>query len=235
MSKSKGTYFRVKIGIILTFVLLNFILIFIKKHPSLDLTVLPNTHATPAIYADNVVGQTFIAKEDHLCQIDVMLGTYGRKNDQEVILQVWEMFPKKSLAAQNIVNAVEMRDNLFHSFKFNPVSGSEGKEYYFELQSALSTERNSICVWINKQNIYPEGEYFFCGKKAEGDLIFRTYSKKTIITELSRIVKNNSGIMASLGFLVLVIILFFIIQVYFLLLLLKWLGKILRLENNQSE
>jgi hypothetical protein len=69
---------------------------------------------------------------------------------------------------------------------------------------------------MNDQNIYREGTYWFRDREAEGDLIFRVYSKRPVFTELGRIVRNYSGVFGSRTVLVFTIILFETAQVIML-------------------
>ena len=221
MKRKKKFFLIIRASLIALFVFMNVYLIVIKKHVCLDTEVYPNTDTSPNISKENIVGQTFIAEEDNFSCIEIMLGTYARTNNQDVSFQLREINSKGEVLVQKEFNASEVQDNLFHPIQFRPVRESKGKKYYFELRSPLSTPKNSICAWMNMDNIYPLGEYFFKGSRKRGDLVFRAYSKRPIIAELDRIVRNYPGIFGKRWFLVCAIVFFEAIQLLVLLIIIK--------------
>ena len=218
----------IKITILILFIFMELYLTVIKKHYALDIDVYPNTHPTPHVYKDNSVGQPFIAQRNNLSRIDIMLGTHDRINDRDVIFELWEMDPEKTLVARNVFNASSVRNNLFHSIRFRPVRKSKDKEYYFLLHSPDSFFENSISAWINQRDIYRYGDYLFRNVISRGDLVFRIYSKRPICTELGRVVRNYSGIFGSKAFLIFSIVFFVVIQILFLAKLLDMLYKTIK-------
>jgi len=200
---------------------MNVYLIFLKKHVCLDTEVYPNTDTSPNISKENTVGQSFMAERDYLSRIEIMLGTYAKRNNKDVIFLLRELNSKGEVLVQKTFNALEVQDNLFHPIQFRPVRESKGKKYYFELRSPLSSPQNSICAWMNMDNIYPLGEYFFKGSRKRGDLVFRAYSKRPIIAELDRIVRNYPGIFGKRWFLVAAIVFFEVVQLLVLLIIIK--------------
>ncbi len=221
MKDKKRFLLRAGAIVIFIFIFMNVYLIFIKKHECLDTEVYPNTDPTPNISKKNTVGQSFIAEKDYLSRIEIMLGTYTRTNNQDIFFQLREINSNGEVLVQKTFNASEVQDNLFHPIQFRPIRESKGKKYYFTLSSPLSSRQNSICAWMNKENIYPAGEYFFRGSKKEGDLVFRAYSKRPVITELDRIVRNYPGIFGKRWFLVVAIVFFEAIQLLVLLIIIK--------------
>ena len=215
----------IRFVLIAFFVLMNVYLIFMKKHLCLDTEVYKNTNPTPNIFKKNSVGQTFKADNNGLGRIEVRFGTHGQKNDKEVRFQLWELIPERKLAAELRFNAADVKNNLFYSFNFKTLKESKDKKYYFKLSSPLSTPQNSICAWMNKENIYPSGEYFFKGSKKEGDLVFRAYSKRPVITALDRIVRNYPGIFGKRWFLVAAIVFFEGVQLLVLVMVIKQVEK----------
>ena len=166
-----------------------------------------------------------MAEKDYLSRIEIMLGTYTRTNNQDILFQLREINSNGEVLVQKTFNASEVQDNLFHPIQFRPIRESKGKKYYFTLSSPLSSRQNSICAWINMDNIYPLGEYFFNGSRKKGDLVFRAYSKRPVITELDRIVRNYPGIFGKRWFLVAAIIFFEVVQLLVLVMVIKQVEK----------
>jgi hypothetical protein len=218
----------VKYLILALFILLQVYLIFIKKHLTLVTDVFPNAQPTPSIFGDRKIGQTFVSDKDNLSQIDLMLGTYGRENDRDVVFQLWEFAPEKKLVLEKVFNASNVRNNLYNPIEVRPQKKSRYKKYYFLLYSPESSLDNSICAWMNEEDIYREGNFILDNQDRDGDLVFRVYSKRPVYTELGRIVRNYPGILGNVYFLILAIIFFIAVQILVLSKLLDFMYKNLR-------
>jgi hypothetical protein len=234
MVNSKDPFFLIKAGILFIFIILQLYLIFINKHQTLDLEVYPNTNPSPNIYAENTIGQIFIPKRDNISRIEVMLGTFGRENNKDIIFSLWELTPEKRMLTETTFNASSVKNNLFNAIDFSPKAVSRDRAYAFELRSPQSTPDNSICVWMNREDIYDQGAFILNNQEAKGDLVFRVYSKRPIFKELSRITRNYSGIFASHVFLMAAVLIFALVQILVLIKLLNflesWLHKPERAE-----
>jgi hypothetical protein len=216
MLENKGRFHLLRLTVLFLFILLQFYLIFVKKHDALDLDIAPNKDPTPPIYGIYQIGQTFIAKRDGLARIDIMLGTHGRRNTGSLRFRLWELGTPRQQRADLTIEASEVKNNLYHALRFPPISDSRDKTYYFLLAAPQASPDNCLSAWMNDQNIYREGTYWFRDREAEGDLIFRVYSKRPVFTELGRIVRNYSGVFGSRTVLVFTIILFETAQVIML-------------------
>jgi len=232
MVNRKDPFFLIKAGILFIFIILQLYLIFINKHQTLDLQVYPNTNPSPAVRDENTVGQTFVAKRDNISRIEVMLGTYDRENNKDITFSLWALTPEKELLAEESFNAAFVADNLFHAIDFHPVYVTKNMEYYFQLTSPQSTSDNSICVWMNREDIYDQGTFIHNNREAKGDLVFRVYSKRPIFKELGRITRNYSGIFASQVFLSAAVLLFVLIQILVLIKLLNFLESWLHKQGH---
>lgn len=213
MYASKISFKVFKFTAVTLFILMQLFLIFLKRHDTLDLDITPNTQPSPNIFSTGQIGQTFIARRNGLARIDIMLGTHGRTNDKDVVFKLQELAPERKLAFTTSFNAASVLNNLYFPVKFRSIRHSRDREYYFTLQSPESTPNNSICVWTNTKNIYRDGQYLFNDLPAEGDVIFRVYSKRPVFTELRRIVKNYPGIFGQTWLLFLAILFFEGIQI----------------------
>jgi hypothetical protein len=230
MWTQKHRFQLVRYTVLVLFIALQLFLIFLKKHDALDLDIAPNNVPSPQIFGRNQIGQTFIAKRNDLARIDIMLGTHGRLNSGPVTFRLWELSSPRKQKLNFTFDASEVRNNLYHTLKFDPIRDSRDKAYYFLLTAPNASEGNSISAWMNNQNIYREGSYWFQNQESEGDLVFRVYTKRPIAQELGRIVRNYSGIFASKTALIFAIFFFETAQV----LMLWWLlGYIFRSWKNE--
>lgn len=197
-----------KSALVVVFVLFQAFLIFVLKHDALDLDVGPNTQPTDNIHQGNRVGQTFVSKADAFSRIDVAMGTHGRRNDGTVFFRLWEETPERRLLRETSFKAAEVRNNRFQPVRFDEVRGAAGRRFYFVLSSADSTDENSVCAWMNRHDIYPEGRYYLRHEPREGDLMFRVYSRRTVAGGLDRVVRKQGGALNSPAFLAAVMAIF---------------------------
>ncbi len=214
-----------KTAVVVLFVVMQVYLIFIKKHDALDIDTWPNTIPTPGIVGNYEVGQTFVSERDGLARIDVMVGTYGRTNSKDLIFELRELRgenEKVAILARTVTfSPAGLMNNLFNPIRFEPVEDSRGKRYLFTLRSPESTPEDSICLWKNNKDIYRWGHMVYNGVQDKGDIVFRVYSRRTVGSELGRIVRNYPGIFGSKTFLIIVVIAFEIAQVLMLIYLLN--------------
>lgn len=213
--------FILKGVIVFLFIGLQFCLIFIKKHYTLDIDAYPNTNPTVTIHGERIVGQTFVAERDHLSKIEIMVGTFGRENDGDVIFELG--VSKEKAVEKKVFNASQVKNNRYHSIVFSSQKNSRGKQYYFTLSSPESTPDNSICAWMNAGDIYPEGEYFLNDQVRGGDLVFRAYSSQRVSAVLSEMAKNRPGIWGNTYVLMVSVVLFITLQAAVLFKLLNFI------------
>lgn len=213
---------KVKVIALIIFILFQIYFLAIHKHDCLDLDISPNTVVAPALFGDNVVGQSFVAKNDGLARIDLIFTTYQRKNDRDIIFRLFQLKPRRMLV-EKIFNASSLIDNLYQPIRFKPQKNVKGKKLFFELLSPAGTLDNCVAIWMNHKNIYREGEYLFRRSPQKGDLVFRVYSRRPVMTELGRIVKSTRGFFGNLWALIIAIIFFEVALCYLFMRLIKFL------------
>jgi len=139
------------------------------------------------IQGTTTVGQTFIARNPNLARVDVLLGTYARENTQEVIFHLRELkpsLPEADAIAESadltriVINAADVEDNAYHSFKFPPIEDAQGKAYYFFIESPTSSPGDAITAWSSSRDAYLAGRMYMDGLPQAGDLTFRTFSRE---------------------------------------------------------
>lgn len=137
---------------------------------------------------NTIVGQTFRASRDKLCQIDFRLDSFHpwdtpfldcRLFEIEAFESVSDMSYEEIKAASREVrerrlNGWFMSGHMFNSFFFEPILDSKGKFYLFSLQSTGLKKGGTSIVLASHKNRYPYyGNLFINGKAQEGDLAFR--------------------------------------------------------------
>jgi hypothetical protein len=124
--------------------------------------------------AENMTfGQTFYSPYSNLDGIELLLATYARFNNNEIVYHLRE----NSSSAVDLVtlrlNASKVKDNQWHEFKFPLIIDSRDKSYYFYLESPNSTQGNAITIWYNDKDVYKNGYATINGSMINGDMAFR--------------------------------------------------------------
>lgn len=126
-----------------------------------------------------------------------MMGTYERQSQVKIYFFLSEIKGKrKILMRKTEFLAAEVKNNLYHEIRFEPIRDSKGKLYYFALSSPEATSETGISAWMNDKNIYRHGNYVFDGRERRGDLVFRVYSQHNLISSLWRVLRRHAGILA---------------------------------------
>jgi hypothetical protein len=188
---------KARIALMALFVLLQFYLIFLKRHETLDLEAAPNTNLSPLLAGGTIVGQTFLSRTNGLARIDVLLATHRRTLAKDILFDLREAAPSSRLVAQASATGPTVVDNRFHPFRFKAIRKSKGKIYLWELASPASTPEEAGCVWMNPRDIYRLGEMQVDRKPAKGDCVFRVYYRRPVVTELWRVNRRFSGFLGS--------------------------------------
>jgi len=123
-----------------------------------------------------VIGQSFLATRPNLCRVDVLFGTYNRINTCDLIFRLKEDPQAKEDLAVIRVDARFVRDGCWYTFRFPPLGDSQGKSYYFSLESSTTDPENALTLWYSPTPYLPYGLRYEDGKPATGCLRFKTYS-----------------------------------------------------------
>lgn len=147
-----------------------------------DLVLVQNVRETPAgeIYGSIKIGQTLVSPGENLYKIEVLMGTYARQNDRDVLFHV-----RRSPTSDDLItirfNASEIEDNSFREFSFDPIHDSGGQSFYFFIESPDSEPGNAITVWGTVKNVYEDGAPYSNHERARGELAFRAYAKGSLL------------------------------------------------------
>lgn len=147
--------------------------------PSLDGPVLSQEIARVAggeIYGPITMGQSLICPRNGLYRIDILLATYNRRNDRDLVFHLRHAPGEDDLVTIRF-NASEVEDNSFFPLTFPPIPDSGGQNFYFFLESPDSEPGNAITVWGVTENVYPEGRSYRNHRRAGGEVAFRIYAK----------------------------------------------------------
>jgi len=196
-----------KAVIIGLFVLMQVVLVFLVRYDTLDMDIRPNNHPSPDFYGPIDIGETFVATGANIGRIDLLMGTHDYKVSYPVRFELYEIGASRTLAAASETGASALRNNFYNTFRFPTVRKTRGKKFLFRLLAPEATAANGMAVWMNTEDIYPDGMMMYNGAFGRNDLTFRVYSLRTVASELGRITAKNPGILSSPGLFVLVVLL----------------------------
>ncbi len=132
------------------------------------------------IFGDKKIGQTFLAEARGLTGVDLFLATYARTNTFPVIFHLKETPHTPTDLFTQTLPARQIRNNAYHRFRFPAIPDSQGKSYYFFLESPESRPGNAITAWCYSEDLYKNGSLFINGVEEKGDLTFRTVYESSL-------------------------------------------------------
>lgn len=145
-------------------------------HPGPRSQVIPGNVARGEILPGQEAGQTFLCTEDGLSAIGVLMALYARRNRGTLEFRLYEGVPEGRPIRVAWARMEEIRGNVHHLFRFDPVQGSRGKRFAFTLRSPDARPGNAVTVWAHPTGRYPEGQRLENGKPLEGDLGFEIHT-----------------------------------------------------------
>lgn len=144
------------------------------------------------IYGSLKVGQTFVSPANDLYRIDILLATYARENDRDVIFHLRHTPEGEDLATIRF-NASQVEDNSFYRFDFSPIANSAGHPFYLFLESPHSEPGNAITIWGVTEDVYQEGKAYRNHRPAEGELAFQVYAgERSFVERTVEYLANNA-------------------------------------------
>jgi glycosyltransferase involved in cell wall biosynthesis len=124
------------------------------------------------VVAGRRIGQSFTARRDNLHRIDLLVGTYRRRNTRDVVLHLKHSPEAPDDLATASINASLLADNAYASFIFEPLPDSAGKSYYLYVESPESVPGDAVTVWAYGHVDLTEAQRYENGRPAEGQLLF---------------------------------------------------------------
>ncbi|MEJ5308746.1 MAG: glycosyltransferase [Anaerolineae bacterium] len=118
------------------------------------------------------IGQQFVARQNGLCRVDVLIGTYRRRNTRDVILHLKASPSDENDLATVRLNASLLTDQGYACFWFTPQRESEGKSYYISLESPESVPGDAITLWAYRDANVPNAPLQRNNHPIRGHLVY---------------------------------------------------------------
>ncbi len=160
-----------------------------------------NGVAGPLVQGDRL-GQSFVARYDNLSGVEVWLGTYGRGASPSRATLVLHLKDSPSAPA-DLRTAVlppdrPVGENSRYTFWFPPVSGSQNRSYYIEIESPDGRPDNALTVywWQSDPEVptdpYPYGTAYRGGQPIAADLAFGLHYTPAPISAFAQMARAAS-------------------------------------------
>lgn len=121
------------------------------------------------------VGQSFVPNHNRLSGVAVMMATWGRANNCDVVLHLRPEGTDRDISTQQL-KCSAIQDNSWVHINFTPIKDSRGRKFVFLMESANAAPGNAVTGWMaSVQGIYPDGNLLLNGKPAPGALRFITF------------------------------------------------------------
>jgi len=127
---------------------------------------------TPPIYAEQTLGQTFVAARPGLLAIQFQLATQDAVG--AVVLRL-KTSPDSNidLRTQEIDLAHSNQSNLL--WEFPPLADSQGQAYYVSIQAPRATPEHPLSLRSVAHDVYRPGNLYVNGVASSGDLAFSAF------------------------------------------------------------
>lgn len=132
------------------------------------------------LYGSNSCGQSFTCPDDYLTRIDLFMATYNRVNPGLIRFHLrcaLAESPEQDLVLiERRMDSI--KDNAYHSFEFEPIADSGGKDFYYYLEAPDATAGAGVTVWCSPYQSSKAGTRYRNHQPTTGALQFRAYAKQ---------------------------------------------------------
>jgi glycosyltransferase involved in cell wall biosynthesis len=129
-------------------------------------------HTVGELIGGRTIGQSFVARRDNLHRVDLLVGTFGRRNTRDVILSLKESPEAPGALATVRLNASLLTDNAYARFVFEPQPDSSGKSYYVCVESPESVPGDAVTLWSYRGVELTDARLYRNGRVSDGQLVF---------------------------------------------------------------
>jgi hypothetical protein len=125
-----------------------------------------------ALIGGRPIAQSFVARHENLHRVDLLVGTYGRRNTRDVVLSLKESPQADDDLATVRLNASFLTDNAYARFVFEPQPDSSGKSYYLCVESPESVPGDAVTLWAYRHVNLGDARLYRNGRLSRGQLVF---------------------------------------------------------------
>jgi len=125
-----------------------------------------------AVSLDRVVEQTFVAEGSAISSISVLVDTYGRADDDDLLLELVDAHGRS--VSRTGIHVLPTKERSWHCFGFDPaIKVQKGTQYSFRVISAKGSPENAFSLRASTEDDYSGGHATVDGRAVNFDLRFR--------------------------------------------------------------
>ncbi len=126
---------------------------------------------SPPLDGRHTLTQSFIARHDNLCEIELLPAIYATPSQGALCLQLRSTGPGRVAVAEQHVDATAIRDAVPIHFAFDPLPHSQGQRYELHAEGEPGVQ---VGFWYNSVDAYDDGQLTLNQQDTAGDLRFVT-------------------------------------------------------------
>ncbi|RJQ33016.1 MAG: hypothetical protein C4562_01860 [Actinobacteria bacterium] len=117
----------------------------------------------------NVYGQSFVATENDLAEIDYLVGTFGNVVNIPIKYHLYEKQKGQWVEIRSAkADTDRFRDNTYAIYLFEPIKNSKGKTYLFTFETPTATKSRKVAAYYNSDPFIEGGSRYENGYKKKG-------------------------------------------------------------------
>lgn len=128
------------------------------------------------IIVDNELSQTFICQEEVLDGINMKSSVFGDVSEVSIEYSLSD-YSAGEVVASGVVQGTDIKNNKFHNYPINHITGAKGKKYVFTVSEVGADTQKGIGFYSAPQQ-ETDTELVINGSRVEGTLIARTISHR---------------------------------------------------------
>ncbi|MBN1483796.1 MAG: hypothetical protein JXA37_03670, partial [Chloroflexia bacterium] len=145
-----------------------------------DWQSLQRQSSTPApdLYAAHELAQSFVAHQDGLNGIELLLVDYGAESGRpaaDLQLRLCRSRPCEAALAETTLPGEGIAHNQAFRFRFDRQEDSAGQTYFLVVNAAQADSPARATLWAHDVDLYPEGQLLYDAAPAPADLTFCIY------------------------------------------------------------
>ncbi|MFC9711215.1 hypothetical protein ACFTRD_23960 [Paenibacillus sp. NPDC056933] len=136
----------------------------------------------------DIIRQSFIVQHNNFNEVQIYFGTYQRLNNSTLKLELFD--EEKNVIYEELFNSIELEDNKFRDFVFDPVKNSAGKKFIVSITVEGGEIGNYITLWKSSSDLYKDGELYLNGNQLDGDMVFKTFYTSSMLDKLNDLLRQ---------------------------------------------
>ncbi len=114
------------------------------------------------------IGQRFVARQNGLCRIDLLVYAYDRRNTRDLLFRLWEGGQEVAVVR---LNASLVPNRGYLSFVFAPLPDSRGKRYTLTIEAPHAVAGDAVTFWHFPKAVVAGAEMTRNGRPVKGHLV----------------------------------------------------------------